>query len=206
MISVDMEPSVQIIDPIDEQTILQKLEVCGRTCYKSHDKIGPGTAATFVRMLIKRGHESVLEHVNITVRFICDRGVTHELVRHRIASFSQESTRYCDYGNAPIRFISPKSHMDSAQFAVWMDAMNYATEAYNKLRDLGCMPQIARSVLPNSLKTEIVTTMNLREWRHVMRLRTSPAAHPQMREVMNKLLAQFRVCLPVIFEDIANEG
>lgn len=197
--------TVNFEDQCDEPSILLKLEYCGRTCYKSEPQTGT-SSADFVRKLITRGHESVLEHVNITVRFICDRGVSHELVRHRLAAYSQESTRYCDYGKTHIMCISPEAYMTPGQFEIWKQAMDAADTAYKSLRKLGCSPQIARSVLPNSLKTEIVTTMNLRQWRHVLRLRTSKAAHPQMREIMHVLLAQFKTKLPVIFEDITYES
>jgi len=197
---------VDIVDTLNQAEILAKLEECGRTCYKSEAKMDSNTAAPFIRNIIKRGHESVLEHVGVTVRIWCDRGVTHELVRHRIASYSQESTRYCDYGSSRIVCISPRKHMTEAQYVVWERAMEATARAYKELRALDCSPQIARSVLPNSLKTEIVTTMNLREWRYVLRLRSSSAAHPQMRELMQELLYKFKQKLPVIFEDINNES
>jgi thymidylate synthase (FAD) len=197
---------VDIVDQLNQDQVLAKLEACGRTCYKSEDKMDANTAAPFIRNIIKRGHESVLEHVSVTVRILCDRGVANELVRHRIASYSQESTRYCDYGYSRISCISPGKYMTVDQYLVWERAMDAAARAYKELRALNCSPQIARSVLPNSLKTEIVTTMNLREWRYVLRVRSSREAHPQMRELMQKLLYEFKQRLPVIFEDINNES
>ena len=197
-----IDPTVEIVSKVNEHDIMCSLEEYGRTCYKSESRIGDSTARTFVRSLIKRGHESVLEHVSVTVRIVCDRGVTHELVRHRLASYSQESTRYCDYATGNIVYITPEQYLSPEQFSAWSLAMTNASYSYRRLRELGCSPQMARSVLPNSLKTEIVTTMNLREWRYVIRLRTSAAAHPQMRQVMLMILEEFRKELPIIFEDI----
>jgi len=190
--------------------MLKRIEVAGRTCYKSEESITAYSAAEFVRSLIKRGHESVLEHETITARVICDRGVSHEIVRHRIASYSQESTRYCDYKDS-IKFIEIKDHLTQRQFEhgaykIWLEAVEDAAEAYDQLRELGVSPQIARSVLPNSLKTEIVMTMNLREWRHFFRLRTSPKAHPQMQEVAKLLYLAIVALVPVVFEDIIVTG
>ena len=174
----EIRPSFEIMDDIDGAKILQKLERCGRVCYKSEDKITEGSAEKFIGMILKSGHESVLEHEKLTVKFICDRGVTHEIVRHRIASYSQESTRYCNYskdkfGNE-LTFIRPCFWADdSDEYAVWKQAMEDIEKTYVKLISLGAKPEEARSILPNSLKTEIVCTMNLREWRHFFRLRTA---------------------------------
>lgn len=196
-----VQPGFIIEDHIDGARILESIERYGRTCYKSEAKITDGSAREFVRKIIASGHESVIEHEKVTVRIICDRGVSHEIVRHRIASYSQESTRYCDYGRAgEIQVIEPPGlglHRDR-----WLWAMQCCEEAYRRLREDGVPPQIARSVLPNSLKTEIVCTMNLREWRHFFRLRTSPAAHPQMRETAIPLLREFQRLIPVVFDDI----
>jgi len=196
----------EIMDDIDGKAILQKLEKCGRVCYKSEDKITDVSALSFVRGIIKSGHESVIEHVSFTIKFIVDRGVSHEIVRHRIASFSQESTRYCNYGNAKeIVLIEPcfLDERDYNQTRKWWIAGCYEAEnSYLKMLGLGATPQEARSVLPNSLKTEVVMTANLREWRHFLRLRTSKAAHPQMREVTIPLLEDLKRQIPVIFDDI----
>ena len=195
------------MDDIDGAKILQKLERCGRVCYKSEDKITEGSAEKFIGMILKSGHESVLEHEKLTVKFICDRGVTHEIVRHRIASYSQESTRYCNYskdkfGNE-LTFIRPCFWADdSEEYAVWKQAMEDIEKAYVKLISLGAKPEEARSILPNSLKTEIVCTMNLREWRHFFRLRTAERAHPQIREISVALLDELKKRIPVIFDDI----
>ena len=203
----EITPSFEIMDDIDGAKILQKLERCGRVCYKSEDKITEGSAEKFIGMILKSGHESVLEHEKLTVKFICDRGVTHEIVRHRIASYSQESTRYCNYskdkfGNE-LTFIRPCFWADdSEEYAVWKQAMEEIEKTYVKLISLGAKPEEARSILPNSLKTEIVCTMNLREWRHFFRLRTAERAHPQIREISVALLDELKKRIPVIFDDI----
>lgn len=203
----EIRPSFEIMDDIDGAKILQKLERCGRVCYKSEDKITEGSAEKFIGMILKSGHESVLEHEKLTVKFICDRGVTHEIVRHRIASYSQESTRYCNYskdkfGNE-LTFIRPCFWVDdSEEYAVWKQAMEEIEKTYVKLISLGAKPEEARSILPNSLKTEIVCTMNLREWRHFFRLRTAERAHPQIREISVALLDELKKRIPVIFDDI----
>ena len=203
----EIRPSFEIVDDIDGAKILQKLERCGRVCYKSEDKITEGSAEKFIGMILKSGHESVLEHEKLTVKFICDRGVTHEIVRHRIASYSQESTRYCNYskdkfGNE-LTFIRPCFWADdSEEYAVWKQAMEEIEKTYVKLISLGAKPEEARSILPNSLKTEIVCTMNLREWRHFFRLRTAERAHPQIREISVALLDELKKRIPVIFDDI----
>jgi thymidylate synthase (FAD) len=213
-----VKPSFKIIDEIDGVKILRSIEQAGRTCYKSEDKISEGSAGKFVAMIIKRGHESVLEHEKVSVRIVCDRGVSHELVRHRIASFSQESTRYCNYEGGvafvipPWTSISPGnyekgSHTLLVQFACpadaeWFWMMEEVENSYQTLLDNGWTPEKARSVLPNSLKTEIVMTANLREWRHFFKLRASTAAHPQMQEIAYPLLKEMSRLIPVVFDDI----
>ena len=175
-----VKPSVTILystpDPI------QFIERCGRICYKSEDKITDDSARKFVSGLIKSGHHSVIEHVTISCHIICDRGVSHELVRHRLASFSQESTRYCNYKDE-MSFVIPPWELDG-HYEDWHTAMRGTVLRYNALLRQGQTPQQARAVLPNSLKTELIMTANLREWRHVYKLRSSKAAHPQMRELM----------------------
>lgn len=198
--------SYEIMDEIDGNEILKKIERCGRVCYKSEDKITDASAETFVKNIIRRGHESVLEHVSFSVRFIVDRGVSHEIVRHRLASYSKESTR-CNYskegfGNE-ITVIEPLFWgRDTLSYEAWFKSMESAEQLYLYLIRNGCSPQEARSVLPNSLKTELVMTANLREWRHFFRLRTSKASHPQMREVAVPLLDEMKALIPVIFDDI----
>jgi len=199
---------MKIIDQSWEWVILpilplETIEFAGRTCYKSECKITPDSAEKFVKMLIKRGHESVLEHVSASVRFVTNRGVSHELVRHRIASYSQESTRYVDH-KTKMEFIRPVWWNDSGEQAqtAFEHALEDSEERYHSLRKHGWHPEQAREVLPNALKTEIVVTANLREWRHIFKLRTSSKAHPQMRSLMLSCLDGFKKEIPVIFDDI----
>ncbi|MDR1806054.1 MAG: FAD-dependent thymidylate synthase [Clostridium sp.] len=197
--------AVILEDEIDGAAMLRRLERAGRTCYKSEGRITAESAPRFVAMLLKSGHESVLEHEKVTLRLICDRGVTHEIVRHRIGSYSQESTRYCNYGGEKfgreITCIRPGFWSeDDPRMAIWRHAMFQAEQAYFDLLDAGASPQEARSVLPNSLKTEIVVTYNLREWRHFLRLRMSPAAHPQIRELSTEIQRVLREKIPVVFD------
>lgn len=197
-------------EPINGQAILERLEKAGRVCYKSEDKISNGSDRGFIASIIYRGHESVLEHEKITVTIICDRGVSHEIVRHRIASYCQESTRYCNYSNKKfgeeLTFIKPCFwNEDDENYLIWKEQMKQIEDTYVRLIKQGATPQEARSVLPNSLKTEIVVTMNIREWRHFFRLRTSSAAHPQMREIALEILNSFKRQIPVLFDDIVVE-
>lgn len=198
-----VKPSFKIEEGIDGEKIIQAIEKYGRICYKSEKRITSDSARGFITGLIKRGHESVLEHEKISVTIICDRGVTHEIVRHRIGSYSQESTRYCNYSNDEITVIIPFFfENDPIRFSMWRKAMTVCQEVYDRLIKDGATPQEARSVLPNSLKTEIVVTYNLREWRHFFKLHTAKSAHPQMREVAVPLLAEFKKLIPVVFDDI----
>ncbi len=202
-----IEPEVEILDNVNGKEILKKIERAGRVCYKSEDKITSESAKIFIQNLLTSGHESVIEHEKISVRIICDRGVTHEIVRHRIASYSQESTRYCNYtkdkfGNE-LTFIKPCFWSeDSEEYRLWIETMQIIENSYNKMIELGTKPQEARSILPNSLKTEIIVTMNLREWRHFFKLRTSNRAHPQMREIAMMLLEKFKKEIEILFDDI----
>lgn len=201
-----IKASYEILDKLNGQEILNKIERCGRVCYKSEDKITEDSASKFVSNIIKSGHESVLEHFSFSVRFIVDRGVSHEIVRHRLASYSQESTRYCNYsgdkfGNE-ITVILPCYWQDSGEESRWIEACEQAEKNYFDLLEYGETPQEARSVLPNSLKTELIMTANLREWRHFLRLRTAVSAHPQIREVAVPLLHELQALVPVVFDDI----
>lgn len=192
--------SYRIETSIDGKQILKRIEKAGRICYKSENRITEESAKAFVRMLIERGHESVLEHESITVRFICDRSISHEIVRHRLASYSQESQRYVRY-NGDIEFINPRMPNAKA-YEAWQELCERAEETYKELLSYGVQPQQARAVLPNSTKTEVVMTANLREWRHFLKLRTATAAHPQMRELTVPLLHELQRRIPVIFDDI----
>ena len=222
-----LKAGFEILTPISEGGIeeLKHIEKIGRVCYKSEGKITEDgeSAKKFVKMLIDRGHEAMIEHSSLSVKFVVDRGVSHELVRHRIASFAQESTRYVNYslekfGNEinvidirdGINLDNKMKNMDSdtisAIMGEWCLAMEDAEKHYMKMIELGATPQIARSVLPNSTKTEITITANYREWRNFFKLRVPNTAHPQMREVTIPLLNELKRRLPIIFDDIEIEG
>lgn len=202
-----VKPTYEILTPINGDEILKLIELAGRTCYKSNDLITPDSAKGFVERIAKRGHESVIEHYNITVRFICNRGFTHELVRHRLAAYSQESTRYCNYTKdkfgSEITVIKPfEVEEGTKEFELWKSAMENAEKSYMAMMENGSKPENARGVLPIDIKTEIVITTNIREWKHIFELRTSKAAHPSMRELMIPLLKEFQSKIPVIFDNI----
>jgi thymidylate synthase (FAD) len=186
---------------------LRLLERAGRTCYKSEAKITDDSSQKFAKMILGRQHDSVVEHLTASYKIICDRGVSHEIVRHRIGtSYSQESTRYVSYNKRGLQFIDPVSafaSMTEDQLDIWFIAMTEAEANYKAMIDGGCTPELARSVLPNSTKTEIVMTANLRAWRHFIELRTSPKAHPQMREIANMIFWDLSALWPCIFEDLA---
>lgn len=202
-----ISPSYDILHIPEADFVLKQIELAARTCYKSEDRITHDSASALIKRIIDYGHHSVIEHVNITVRFVCDRGVTHELVRHRLASYSQESTRYANYSKEKfgreITVIKPSFWPeDSPEYLEWEAVMEQIEKSYMRLIQLGASPEQARSVLPTSLKTEIVMTCNIREWRHVLNLRCSKEAHPQMRELMVPLLYELHERLPVLFDDI----
>ena len=192
-----IKPSVEFVTPVDGKVILSRIEECGRVCYKSEHKIAEGSAEKFCRGLIRRGHEAVLEHCSFTLRFICDRGVSHE-------------TRYCNYSmgqfEGQITVIEPCYLTPNTEaYVTRQTACMMAETCYFNLLNFGLTPQEARAVLPNSLKTEVVMTANIREWRHFFKLRCSPAAHPQMREVATQALEMCREKIPVLFDDIVFE-
>ena len=193
-----------LVPKIDTNRIMKKIERCGRVCYQSEPAQSPDN---FVSGIIKKGHESVIEHEDVTVHFIVDRGVSHEIVRHRLASYSQESTRYCCYINErfgnEVTVIDPFFYeLGSFKRDSWLSSCREAEFNYMRLLALGSTPQEARSVLPNSLKTELVITANLREWRHFFKVRADVHAHPQMQQVAIPLLAYFKQSLPIIYADI----
>jgi len=226
-----VKPSHKILNV---KASLQLIELAGRTCYKSENKITEDSAKEFTEMVIKRGHHSVIEHSSLTVKFICDRGVTHELVRHRLCAFSQESTRYCNYKGGVTFVIPPWVEVTPCEIRtitgigeyrpekirdfwgglsgtvnlsdlgteLWLYAMADTEVKYISLLVDGWSPQQARSVLPNSLKTEIVVTANIREWRHIFTLRCSKAAHPQIREIMIPLHKELKALIPIVFDGI----
>lgn len=232
-----IKPGYEILDlPKDPREIYKKIERAGRTCYKSEDRITDYSAEKFVRAMVRNGHEAMLEHASLSVVFTVDRGVSHEIVRHRIASFAQESTRYCNYSNDKfgreitvidpcffkdipdvrkagimdfmdgiIKEIPTKMTNRDRAFAEWYAACEHAESAYFSMLDEGCTPQEARAVLPNSLKTELVVTASIREWRHIFKLRAAGETgkpHPQMLEIMIPLLEELKEELPALFFDI----
>lgn len=186
----------------------QVIELAGRVCWKSEDRITGSSHEKFIRMLKSKNHASVLEHGSITVKIICDRGISHELVRHRLASFSQESTRYACYSDdkfdneITVIDIHPHVPEESLLWTDWWISCNLAEQTYLRMVENGVKPEMARSVLPNSLKTEVFITANPREWLHIFEMRTSSSAHPQMREIMVPLKAQFSRLWPSIFGDV----
>lgn len=202
-----INPSFEFVGLEDGVELVKRIEVAGRVCYKTEGKITEDSYKTLVKRWIDCGHLSTIEHEKVTVRVICDRGVTHEIVRHRIASYSQESTRYCNYSKdqfgREITVIRPFFFAEnSKEYESWLEAMTETEAVYLTLINMGASPQQARSVLPNSLKTEIVMTMNMREWRHFFALRTTKACHPQMRQVAIAMLVSFKRRIPVLFDDI----
>lgn len=205
------KPTFVIESEVNGMEALRQIEKVGRVCYKSEGSISEGSAARFVGVLIKNGHEAMIEHYSITVKVICDRGVTHEIVRHRMAAYAQESTRYCNYSKEKfsnqITFIEPcfwdvNTEDGKKKYEIWQSVMEFTEKKYMELIESGATPQEARSILPNSLKTELVMTMNLREWRHFFKLRCASEAHPQMREIALMLLKKFKELIPAVFDDI----
>jgi thymidylate synthase (FAD) len=189
---------------VDGVKILKEIEQFARNCYKSEGKATETSYLEFVsRLLHTRKHEGIADHHVVSCRIIIDRGVGNEVVRHRIAAYLQESTRYCDYVKAgEIQVIDVSRHMTETQLAEWILAMEDAERHYNNLRGMGCKPEIARDVLPLSLKTEIIMTLNLTSWRNFFKKRTAPNAHPQLREISIPMLVEFKRLIPVMFDDI----
>lgn len=210
-------PYAIIDDEIDAQEIIKKIERACRTCYRSEDKIEEGSAERLIRSCIKRGHHSILEHASITFRIVCDRGVSHEIVRHRLASYSQESTRYCNYSHEKfgneLTFIYPswvpESSREKSASPKWLllqEACDRVEKLYFGMLIHGAKPEEARALLPNCLKTELVMTMNIRELRHFLKLRLSKAAHPDIRVIAAQMLDILQtVGLGIFFEDIEVE-
>lgn len=217
-----IKPYTEILTPIDGNEVLRTIEKVARTCYKSEHLITDDSAKVMVSSLLKRGHEAMIEFYDITVKFVCDRGVSHEIVRHRVASYAQESTRYCNYSkdkyDSQLTFIIPEwiddvearaycahaeyHHAEYDANKQWFDVCMNSEFVYNELIQKGWQAQQARAILPNSLKTEINVKMNLREWRHFFNLRCDKPAHPQMRELTIPLLKKMHDLVPIIFDDL----
>jgi len=227
-----IKPFYEIITDLDNEEVkkmLKVLEKVARTCYKSEDKITEDSAEKMIEMLISKGHEAMIEFIDVIVKFTCDRGVSHEIVRHRLASYAQESTRYCNYSkdkfDNQITYIIPPWVTDVPEHSLnriqleadhnnliisdttyfWLSTLYNCETHYSELIKLGWQAQQARAVLPNSLKTEINVKMNIREWRHFFKMRCSPAAHPQMRELTIPLLNDFKTKIPILFNDILTD-
>lgn len=220
MIIVFIKPQVELLRVLPEEEVLRWLEVVGRTCYKSEGRTTPDSAKELLRKIIKNKHLGILEHYVQSARIICDRGISHQSVRHRIASFAQESTRYVDYsdritfiippwiGPEPIEGEYPANELfrrfdkETATHS-WIRSVGYMAKRYREfVVNHGWKPEQARGVLPTCLKTEYIVTANIREWRHILTMRTHAAAHPQMREVALELLSKFKIIMPTLFEDI----
>lgn len=198
---VEQSVSLLWITPYPEQQI----EIAGRTCYKSEGKITADSAHDFAKKMRVSGHHAMIEHAVATLRIITDRGISHEIVRHRIASYAQESTRYCNYSADKFEnqcsFIEPPD-LTPFQKAMWLVSCKQAEDSYFRMLEMGCSAQIARSVLPTCLKTELVMTANFREWRHFITLRKAKAAHPQIRPIAEAALNILMKHAPGIFEDL----
>jgi len=217
-----VKPSIEFLNMTPGP--LKTIERAGRTCYKSEDKITLESADHFVRNLLHMGHLAMIEHASASYRVICDRGITHEIVRHRLFSYAQESTRYCNYKGGVTYIIPPWLNLEEGGYVIidmsicykdeveiqpmldvknWLSLLFEAGCVYNNLiTHAAWTPQQARSVLPNALKTEIVITGNLREWLHFFELRCAPTAHPQMQEVANMILQDIRNRISVIFDKL----
>lgn len=208
-----VEPSVEILFRDDLKSALKRIETAARVCYKSENKISENSAEALCKSLMKNGHMAMFEHASVSVKIVCDRGISHEIVRHRIASYAQESTRYCNYAsgkfNNEITVVHPLFFVEGTpEYTQWLMACTACENAYLALTAQGFSPQEARSVLPTSLKTEIVVTMNIREWIHFIRLRllgTTGKPHPQMKQIADMILREFAKDLPAIFLDMLND-
>lgn len=199
---VVIDPSVEFIGEhfFDYSNALKFIELCGRTCYKSENKITADSAAKFVKMITDKHHLSVIEHVNYTVKIICDRSTSHQLVRHRIASYSQESQRFVNYAKKNEFVVVKPVELDvnSQAYEIWLESVRSSIYTYTKMLDY-CKPEIARSVLPNAMKTEIVVTMNLRQWLHVFSERLSSHAQADIRFIMQIIKNRLSELFPPIF-------
>ena len=208
VINQSYEILTDLSDPI--KALLKPIEVAGRTCYKSEDKITDDSCVKFCKMLLSKHHTAMLEHSSLSVRFIVDRAIANELVRHRHTAYAQESTRYCAYnkdkfGNEIKVILPDEFKQGTPEFGIWFDSCKYSEAAYMDLLKEGVKPEFARNVLPLSTATELVVTANIREWISIFTLRTTPFAHPQMRSIMRNLLDDLKSKIPVLFDDIIYE-
>ena len=200
-----VEPGAELLTPVEHLAEYPRLiEQFGRTCYKSEDRITNQSADRFIKSIIKRGHESVIEHCVVTYKITCSRAASHQLVRHRIAAYSQESQRYCDYGKLGFQVIVPPSIENNPLLKnVFVTACKKAYGEYLSLRQQGIPPEDARFLLPNASKTEVVTTFNLRQWRHVIRERgLNPHAQWEIKGIFRDILYELNHYVPIFFEDL----
>lgn len=191
-----IQPSVELLAHTPDPEKL--IELAGRVCWKSEDKISDDSSSRFIKMLMVKNHMSVLEHASATFRIITDRAIANEIVRHRTGKFSQESTRYVNYKKRGLEFVVPGG-MSCEQMSKFFTACGIAENAYNNMLDAGCKPEVARSVLPLSLKTELVMTMDFRNWLHFIQMRTDKSAHPDVQIVAKMIQEKLREIAPVVF-------
>lgn len=214
-----VNPTWTWISHPDPDQIMEHLEKCGRTCYKSEDCITAGSADKFVRMICRRNHESVLEHASLTVRVVCSRACSHQIVRHRLCAYSQESQRYCNYGKKGFQVVAPQElGLHPGEYTLehhwkcdgvrvvgndfWLTNMNLALLAYSTALET-MKPEDARFLLPNACKTEIAMTANLRMWRHIFRERAlNQNAQWEIRRIFGDMYVEFRTILPAVFGDL----
>lgn len=200
-----INPSIEI-ENFNGIKIMKNIERACRTCYRSEDKITNDSYKTLLKNCLSRHHESIMEHEKITIRLTCDIGVYKDLTRHRLASYSIESTRYCNYNkdkfDNQILFIEPLYFEDENKSILWANCMNEIENTYNAMIEIGCAPDEARMVLPHSTAAEVTMTANIREWRHILSLRCSKFAHPSVQQVMIPLLLYFKEQMPELFSDI----
>lgn len=202
-----VSPSIEVITPLDGDYILKHLERCARNCYKSEDKITSDSAQKMIKKLIDLGHEAMIEHFSVTVKLTTDVGAYKDLTRHRHASFAIESTRFCNYSKGKygneLTFMKPSNMEEGTPvYNIWYQTMLDIEKHYLNMAAEGAAVDQLRMLLPHSTKADVFMTANLREWRHIFKLRCAPATHPSVREIMTMLLNEFRSQLPVLFDDI----
>lgn len=206
-----VSPSVQILTPLDGEQILRHIENCGRTCYQSYENKNEESHKKMIAMLIKSGHESVLEHFSISVKILTNVSCYKDITRHRAGTaFSIESTRFCSYnkdkfGNE-LKFLKPVNIQEGTdEYTVWQNCMQNIEDSYKEMANLGCKPDQLRMILPHSIAAEVCMTANLRAWRHIFKMRCAKAAHPDVQVVMKMVLKEFHDKIPVVFDDLYNE-
>jgi len=204
-----VQPSYEILGHINGLEILKHIEKIARTCYRSENLITADgeSAKKIVNMLITSGHDAMLEHASISVRFVADVGFYKDLTRHRMASYAIESTRWCNYHKdkfgSQIKVIAPVNiQKGTPEYDIWLKCMNQIEASYMEMAKLGCKPDQLRMLLPHSTAAEINITCNLREWRHILKLRTAPNVHPSIVTLMKPLLEELKKKIPVVFDDI----